>query len=76
MRKCVVQFAHPLVVQDGSPGSGSGNSQQDLIISSLARRKKGGSALPPLPPPPVPRTQGRGDMGISNAAYGGMQGNR
>ena len=26
------------ISQDGSPGSGSGNSQQDLMVSSLARR--------------------------------------
>lgn len=35
--------------QDGSPGSGSGQSQQELIVSSLARRKKHGSHPPPVP---------------------------
>ena len=41
-----------MILQDGSPGSGSGQSQQDLIVSSLARRKKSGHHLPP---PPVPQ---------------------
>ena len=56
--------------QDGSPGSGSGASHQDLIVSSLARRKKGGG--PPLPPPPAPRPQPPAPApayGHSNAAY-------
>merc|ERR1719195_1647831 len=35
-----------MILQDGSPGSGSGQSQQDLLVCSLARRKK-----PPHPPP-------------------------
>jgi len=55
--------------QDGSPGSGSGNSQQDLMVSSLARRKKSDRG-PPLPPPPVPRQPSHNPgYGHSNAAY-------
>jgi len=33
--------------QDGSPGSGSGQSQQELMVSSLARRKKSEGYYPP-----------------------------
>ena len=39
-----------MMLQDGSPGSGSGQSQQDLITSSLARRKKAPGPAPRLPP--------------------------
>ena len=38
-----------MMLQDGSPGSGSGQSQQDLITSSLARRKKAPGPAPPVP---------------------------
>ena len=39
-----------IIAQDGSPGSGgSGQSQQELIVSSLARRKKSGNHPPPIP---------------------------
>ena len=58
--------ADRMILQDGSPGSGSGQSQQDLIVSSLARRKKAGGHPPPPAgvldrplPPIVPAVQGR-----------------
>ena len=73
-----------MIHQDGSPGSGSGQSQQELIVSSLARRKKSGHH-PPLPQgvldrplPPITGVQGRASQpthhpqpvyGISNQAY-------
>ena len=72
-----------MIHQDGSPGSGSGQSQQELIVSSLARRKKHGSHPPPIPsvidrPLPIqPGVQGRGShlphpqpvYGVSNQGY-------
>jgi len=56
-----------MIHQDGSPGSGSGQSQQELIVSSLARRKKSGHHPPlpqgvldrPLPPINHSQVQGR-----------------
>ena len=69
-----------MMLQDGSPGSGSGQSQQDLIVSSLARRKK--APAPPVIDRPLPPIQGHGGSqshlvhhpqpvfaGISNPAY-------
>ena len=69
-----------MILQDGSPGSGSGQSQQDLLVSSLARRKKAPHALPPPPPPqdrPLPPIVQQQPVlhpqpvfaGISNPAY-------
>ena len=69
-----------MMLQDGSPGSGSGQSQQDLITSSLARRKKAPGPAPPVPgsvmdrppppivPPPLHHPQPV-FAGISNPAY-------
>ena len=64
-----------MILQDGSPGSGSGQSQQDLLVSSLARRKKAPHPPPqdrPLPPivpgQPVLHPQPV-FAGISNPAY-------
>ena len=77
-----------MILQDGSPGSGSGQSQQDLIVSSLARRKKSGHHLPPVPQavldrPLSPPVQGRAALplhhpqplygGIANPAYARQQ---
>ena len=71
-----------MMLQDGSPGSGSGQSQQDLLVTSLARRKK--APAPPVTdrplPPIVPHSQGGSAQhlvhhpqpvfaGISNPAY-------
>ena len=77
--------------QDGSPGSGSGQSHQELIVSSLARKKKAGNHLPPLPsvidrPLPIQpgMVQGRaaGQLphpqpvyGVSNQGYAGNMSN-
>ena len=47
-----------MMLQDGSPGSGSGQSQQDLIVSSLARRKK--APAPPVIDRPLPPISGHG----------------
>ena len=72
-----------MIHQDGSPGSGSGQSQQELIVSSLARRKKHGGHPPPIPsvidrPLPIqPGVQGRANQlphpqpvyGVSNQGY-------
>jgi len=69
--------------QDGSPGSGSGQSHQELIVSSLARRKKHGGHPPPIPSvmdrplPMQPGVDGRGSQlhhpqpvyGVSNQGY-------
>ena len=74
-----------MILQDGSPGSGSGQSQQDLIVSSLARRKKSGGHGPPPPqgvmdrplPPiggPSPAVQGRGSQQLHHPqpVFGGI----
>lgn len=64
-----------IIHQDGSPGSGSGQSQQELIVSSLARRKKSGSHPPPIPavldrPLPIqPGVQGRGMTGFGGSGH-------
>ena len=60
--------------QDGSPGSGSGQSQQELIVSSLARRKKSGSHPPPIPAVidrPLPMQPGGGVQGRAAVGIGG-----
>jgi hypothetical protein len=64
-----------IIHQDGSPGSGSGQSQQELIVSSLARRKKSGSHPPPIPAVldrPLhlqPGVQGRGMTGFGGSGH-------
>ena len=55
-----------MMLQDGSPGSGSGQSQQDLIVSSLARRKK--APAPPVSDRPLPPIVPHGHGG-----HGGSQ---
>ena len=75
-----------MILQDGSPGSGSGQSQQDLIVSSLARRKKQGGSHPPppqgvidrpLPPiggqaPPVPGARVSQTLHHPQPVFGGI----
>ena len=66
-----------MVHQDGSPGSGSGQSQQELIVSSLARKKKqhGAPHLPGVLDRPLPLQPGaqlhhpQPVYGVSNHGY-------
>ncbi len=63
-----------IIQQDGSPGSGSGQSQQELIVSSLARRKKSGNHPPPIPSVldrPLPIQPGGGVQGRGAGGMGG-----
>ena len=73
-----------MIFQDGSPGSGSGQSHQDLIVSSLARRKKAGGhppppagvldrPLPPIVPPAVPgRSSQNSQIHNPQPVFGGI----